>query len=118
MREVMKMSTEAKMQYDLFSQLKTSLEDAPRDQIFLASYVKELEKVRNEEDIFIRLGLGNASVGGVSRGTGPYIVSVVSELYEPLEAAQKIEIRKWWHDKLRREAEQSQDLRTRLARLI
>lgn len=111
------MSTEPKMQPDLFEQLRTSLEDVPQCYAFLADYVRELEKFRNEEDVFIRLGVGNASVGGQTRGTGPYAVSVFSELYEPLDADQKIAIRKWWHERMRTEAGQFTDLRTRLSKI-
>ncbi len=111
------MSTQARMQPGAFERLKNTLEDAPRDHGFLAEYVRELELLRHEEDVFRRLALENASSGGAYRGTGPFVVSVVSELYEPLDAERKLEIRHWWHEKVRGEANQLDDLGPRLSRL-
>ncbi len=112
------MSTQAKLQGDPFEQLKTALAHAPRGYAFLAGYVGELEHNRSEEDVFIRLAFENASAGGSfpSQG-GSFIVSVFSELYEPLDAERKLEIRRWWHEKVRGEANQFPDLKGRLSRL-
>ena len=100
-----------------FERLKTILEDAPRNYGVLAEYVGKLEHDRLEEDIFLRLAFENASAGGAYDGTGPFVVSIMSELYEPLDPARKIEIRRWWHHKMRGEANQFDDLRTRLCSL-
>jgi len=78
--------------------------------------VRELELRRQEEDVFLRLAFQNAG-GGAYRGTGPFVVIVVSELYEPIDAERKLEIRQWWHEKVRREANQFDDLRMRLSGL-
>lgn len=110
------MSTEAKMQPDPLAQLKWALEDAPRDYDYLAEYVEELELYRQEEDIFLRLAFRNASAGGAYRRTGPFVVRVVSELYKPLDAEHQLEIRRGWHKKVRREADQFDDLKTRLSK--
>ena len=110
------MNTQAKIQPDAFEQLKSTLEDAPWNYDFLAEYVRELELRRQEQDVFLRLAFQNAS-GGAYRGTGPFVVSVVSELYEPIDAERKLEIRQWWHEKVRREANQFDDLRMRLSGL-
>lgn len=72
---------------------------------------------REDEDIFLRLAFQNSSSGGSYRGTGPFIVSVVSEMYEPLDAERKLEIRQWWHEKVRGEASEFDDLRTQLSKL-
>jgi hypothetical protein len=106
-----------KLQPDDFERLKTILQDAPRGYGFLAGYVGELEHDRDEEDIFLRLAFENASAGGAFHGTGPFVVSVRSELYEPLDAKRKLEIRRWWHEMVRREANQLDDLRARLSDL-
>ena len=111
------MITRPKVQPDHLQRLKTSLEDAPRNYDFLAEYVRELEICREDEDIFLRLAFQNSSSGGSYRGTGPFIVSVVSEMYEPLDAERKLEIRQWWHEKVWREANQFDDLRTQLSKL-
>ena len=111
------MSAQTKLQPDPFERLKKILEDTPRDYGFLAEYVGELEHNRVEEDIFLRLAFENASVGGAHDGTGPFIVSIVSELYEPLDPDRKLEIRRWWHDKMRGEVNQFDDLRARLRSL-
>ena len=109
------MTTQVKLQPDPFEKLKKILEDAPRNYDFLAGYVKELEHNRLEEDVFVRLAFENANDSGA--GTGPFIVSVYSELYEPLNAERKLEIRQWWHEKVWREANQFDDLRTQLSKL-
>jgi len=107
-----------KLQPDPFEQLKMTLEDAPRGYGFLAEYVKELEQHQHEEDIFIHLAFEKASAGGAfsSRGSSS-IVSVFSELYDPLDAEHKLEIRGWWHEMVRGKANRFNDLKTRLSRL-
>jgi len=107
------MSTQAKLQPDHLQKLKKTLEDAPRSYDFLAEYVRELEICRH----FLRLAFRNSSGGASYRGTGPFIVSVVSEVYEPLDAERKLEIRQWCHEKVWREADQFDDLRTQLSRI-
>jgi hypothetical protein len=111
------MNAEAQAKPDPFEHLKSILSDAPRGRDFLAEYVGELEHHRDEEDIFRRLAFRNAPVGAGYSGADRLIVSVVSEVYEPLNFDQKTEIRRWWHEKVRRDAEDFTDLRTRLFRL-
>src|SRR6202163_5145228 len=105
------MSAQPKLQPDHLQKLKTTLEDAPRNHDFLAEYVRELEICRQEEDIFLRLAFRHSSSGGSNRGTAPFIVSIVSEMYEPLDAERKLEIRQWGHEKVWGEANQFDDLR-------
>ena len=111
------MNAKTQMKLDPVEQLKPILSDAPRGRDFLAEYVGELEHHRNEEDIFIRLAFRNVHPGGAYSGSDRFVVSAVSELYEPLNSDQKIEIRRRWHEKVRRDAEDFTDLRTRLFRL-
>ena len=111
------MNTQPKLQPDNFERLKNILDDAPRNYGFLAEYVGELEHYRLEEDIFLRLAFENVSSGGAHDGTGPFVASIVSELYEPIDAERKLEIRRWWHERTRREANQYDDLRMRLSSL-
>jgi hypothetical protein len=108
-------NTTAQPQLDPVERLKSTLNDAPRNREFLTRYVTEAERHRHEEDVFLRLAFDNATPGGV--GSGPWIVSVVSELYEPLNPEQKAEVRRWWHEKMGREANQYESLRTRLSRI-
>jgi len=117
-KEVMEVSTQAKMQPGPFEQLKAILEDASWNHDSLADYVRELERHAKEDDVFLRLAFENASSGGGAySGRGLLITSVVSELYEPLDADHKLEIRRWWHEKVRRETNQFDDLRARLYKL-
>src|ERR1700676_4179648 len=111
------MSAQPKLQPDHLQKLKTTLEDAPRNYDFLAEYVRELEICRQEEDIFLRLAFRNSNSGGANRSKGPFFVSIFSEMYEPLDAERKLEIRQWWHEKVWREANQFDDLRTQLSKL-
>jgi hypothetical protein len=106
-------SPQAKLQPDPVEQLQKILEELPRGYGFLAAYVRELELHRDEDDVFRRLAFGNA-IGGAF---GSFIVNVFSELYEPLEDERKLEIRQWWHGKVRGEASQFDDLRTRLFKI-
>jgi hypothetical protein len=110
-------SAQSKLQPEPFERLKKILADAPRGYGFLSEYVGELEHNRREDDIFLRLAFENASSGGAHDGTDPFVVSIVSELYEPLDGERKLEIRRWWHEKVRAEANQFDDLRTRLSDL-
>ena len=104
------------MQPDPIERLRSALADTPRNLDFLAEYVSELERQRNEEDIFRPLAFRDAYFGGAE--TGPLVLSVFSELYEPLSAGDKIEIRRWWHEKAHREAHHYDDLRMRLVLAI
>jgi len=98
--------------------LKKELEDAPRSHEFLSEYVRELELHRNEEDIFIRLAFQNVSAGGAYGRGGTFVTSAYSEIYDqPLDVNQKRELRRWWHDKVQREAERHEDLHARLAKV-
>jgi hypothetical protein len=111
-------STQPKLQPDPFEQLKATLEDSPRSYGFLSEYVKALEWQHHEEDIFTRLAFENASAGGASHGrSSSVVVSILTELYEPLDADQKLEIRNWWHEMVRGKANQFNDLKSRLTRL-
>jgi hypothetical protein len=112
------MSTPAKLQPDPFEQLKKILEDAHRGHDFLAEYVGELERRRNEEDVFIRRAFENVSVGGAIGRGDTFIVSLMSELYDPLDAEHKLEMRRWWHENVRAEASQFDDLKTRLTKIV
>jgi len=111
------MNAQAKTQQDPLEYLKAALEHAPRDHHFLGEYVRELELHRQEDDVFLRLAFRYASAGGAFQGTGPLIVSIVSEMYEPLDTDRKLEVRRWWHEKARREANQYSDLAARLSKL-
>jgi hypothetical protein len=111
------MSTTTQMKPDPLEPLKAVLSGAPRDHKFLADYVRELELHRNEVDTFRRLAFENVNPGGAYGGTGTMMVSVFSQMYEPLTAPQKTEIRQWWHELVRREAEASAGLKSRLDKL-
>jgi hypothetical protein len=84
--------------------LKSILQDTPRGPDFLAEYLRELKLHRHEEDTFRRLAFRNADPGGAFRGSDRFVVSVFSEMYEPLSPAQKLEIRRWWHEMVHGEA--------------
>jgi hypothetical protein len=112
-------STHPKLQPDPLEQLKTTLEDAPRSYGFLSDYVRALEWHHHEEDIFLHHAIQNANASGAHllSGTQYFVSDVYSELYEPLDAADKLEIRRWWHEMVRGKANQFTDLRARLSKL-
>jgi len=95
--------------------LKTELSDVELGHEFLERYVHELERHRAEEDVFRRFAFEDVNAGGA--GTGPYIVSVYSELYEPLEVNEKVALRGWWHERMMTLATNFADLKLRLAKL-
>ena len=101
------------MQPDPFERLRSALEDASCNHDFLAEYVTELSRNGAEEDIFRRLAFGCAGSGGA--GAGPLMVGPFSELYEAMSLEDKAELRRWWHEKVRREAYHYDDLRARLS---
>jgi hypothetical protein len=112
-------STQAKLQPDPLEQLKMTLEDAPRSYGFLSEYVRALEWNQNEEDIFIRHAIEAANADGTHppRGAHSSLTGVLSELYEPLDADHKLEIRRWWHEMVRGKANRFTDLKARLSKL-
>jgi hypothetical protein len=112
-------STQPQLQPDPLEQLKTSLEDAPRSYGFLSDYVRALEWHQHEEDIFIHHAFENAKAGGAypPRGGTTLITSVFSELYEPLDAEHKLQIKRWWHEMVRGKANHFTDLKARLSKL-
>jgi hypothetical protein len=67
-------------------------------------------------DVSVRTLTSFESTRLVVKSTLPF-VNVFSELYEPLDAERRLEIRQWWHGKIRGEANQFDDLRMRLSRL-
>jgi len=96
------MSAKAKMRPDHFERLQSALEGAPWDHDSLAEYVTQLSQL-GEEDIFRRLGLGVSKAG------------TSAEMYEEMSAEKRAELRRWWHERARREAYHYEDLRTRLS---
>ncbi len=100
------------MKPDTFEQLKSILGDVHPDRNFLAEYVEALEHLRSEDEIFTCFAFRHASAGGSYSGYDIHIQSCDSELYQPLKTDQKMEIRGWWHDIVRREAEEFPDLKT------
>ena len=105
------MSTKASMQPDAYGQLRSALATALRSHELLAEYVTELGLHRSEEDIFRRLAFRAANL----TETGPSIASGLPELYEAMSTEAKNELRQWWHEEIRREAYQHEDLRKRLS---
>jgi hypothetical protein len=107
------MSTKASMQPDAYGQLRSALADALRSHELLAEYVTELALHRNEEDIFRRLAFRAANSAEANAGSA--IASGLPELYEAMSIEAKNELRQWWHEEIRREAYQHEDLRKRLS---
>ena len=113
------MSTQAKLQPDTLEQLKMTLEDGPRSYGFLSQYVRAQEWRQDEEDIFIQHAFQNANAGAAhSSHGGPHLAGrVFLELYEALDAENKLAIRQWWHEMVRGKANCFTDLRARLSKL-
>ena len=93
------MSPEAKMQPDAFERLRSALERQPWGHDSLAKYVSELAQDTNEEEIFRRMAFCGES----------------ADAYEALNPDDRAQLRRWWHEKIRREAYGYDDLRTRLS---
>jgi hypothetical protein len=110
-------STQAKLQPDPLDQLKTMLEDAPRSYAFLSDYVRAVEWCQPEEDIFSRLTFVNTGGGVFPRKQSSVDCDVLSRLYDSLDAGDKLDIRVWWHEMVRRKASRFQDLKSRLSKL-
>jgi hypothetical protein len=104
------MSAEARLQPNAFERLRSALTDTSWSHDFVAEYVAELSRQKGEEDIFHRLAFHSANFGGTAAGS-----SIVTGLYEALSIEDKIELRRWWHEKIRREAYNYHDLGTRLS---
>jgi hypothetical protein len=107
------MSAEARLQPNAFERLRSALKDTSWSYDFVAEYVAELSSQKGEEDIFHRLAFHSANFGGTAPASS--IVSDCSELYEAMGPGDKIELRRWWHEKIRREAYNYHDLGTRLS---
>jgi hypothetical protein len=107
------MSAEARMRLDPFEQLSAALENVPRNHDFLAEYVRELYQSVSEEDIFRRLALCCVDFGGTIASS--LSVTTASELYEALTIERRAELRRRWHENIRRESYHHDDLRARLS---
>ena len=113
------MSVGARLQPDPTERLKVALKNCCWDHDFLDKYVRELELRRTEEFIFIMLAFDDAKAGnsGAFHGGGILVTDVYSEWYEPLDISLKGEVRRWWHELVRWEANQFDDLKARLSKL-
>jgi hypothetical protein len=69
--------------------------------------------LRAEEDIFRRLAFRRINFGGAD--TGASIASAFSDLSEAMSLDDKAQLRRWWREKIRREAYHYDDLRARLS---
>lgn len=107
------MSAETRMQPEVFERLKSALENISWDRDSIAEYVTELDQRRHEEDIFHRLVLRDGNFGGAS--SAPCSVSAFSEMYDAMSVEKKAQLRRWWHEKLRRRAYYYDDLRARIS---
>jgi hypothetical protein len=107
------MSAEARLQPNAFERLRSALKDTSWSHDFVAEYVAELSRQKGEEDIFHRLAFRSANFGGTAAASS--IVDDFSGLYEAMSLDDKIELRRWWHEKIRREAYNYHDLGTRLS---
>jgi len=107
------MSAEARLQPNAFERLRSALKDTPWSYDFVAEYVAELSRQKGEEDIFHRLAFRSANFGETAAATS--VVGDCSGLYEAMALEDKIELRRWWHEKIRRQAYNYHDLGTRLS---
>ena len=114
------MSAGPRMQPDPTERLKVALKNCCWDRDYLDRYVRELELRRSEEFIFIMLAFDDAKANnsGAFHGGGILVTDVYSEWYEPLDMDLKLEVRRWWHKMVRWEADQFDELKARLSRLV
>jgi hypothetical protein len=107
------MSAEARLRPNAFERLRSALKDTSWSHDFVAEYVAELSRQKGEEDIFRRLAFRSANFGGTAAAS--LIDNDFSGLYEAMGLDDQIELRRWWHEKIRREAYNYHDLGTRLS---
>jgi hypothetical protein len=107
------MSAEARLQPNPIERLRSALKDTSWSYDLVAEYVAELSRQKGEEDIFHRLAFRSANFGGTAAASS--IVIDGSGLYESMSLDDKIELRRWWHEKIRRQAYNYHDLGTRLS---
>ena len=93
------MSAEPRMQPDAFEQIRSTLESEAWNHDSLAEYVSDVAQSRGEEEIFRRMAFRNTA----------------AEAYEALQPDDQARLRQWWHDRIRREAYDYEDLGTRLS---
>ena len=104
------MSAEARRQPDPFERFASELEKARWEHDFLAEYVDQLSKQKHEDDVFQRMALDGPQASGSSSPA-----RILSEWYAAMNAEQKAALRRLWHDTIRREAYDHDDLRARLS---
>jgi hypothetical protein len=107
------MGADTRMQQDTLERLRAVLADKPWNRELLAQYVAELKVNGQEEQIFRRLAFCDATLGDARRDT--VAMSLSWEWYESLSPEDKMELRQWWHQKIRSEAYHYDDLRVRLS---
>jgi hypothetical protein len=93
------MPAEARMQPESFEKLRSTLEGEVWNHDSLAEYVSEMAQDRSEEEIFRDMAFRNAA----------------PETYEALEPGDQSRLRQWWHERIRREVYDHEDLRQRLS---
>ena len=104
------MTSEARMKPDPFDLLRSALEKTPCSYDFLSEYVTEVTRRGGEEDVFRRLALRSAA-----GATGASVAGDISHLYEAMNSEKKRQLWQWWHEKIRRELYQHEDLGKRLS---
>lgn len=107
------MTAEARMQPEPFERLRSALAATSRSHEFLTEYVTRVSQQHGEEDIFHRMVLGSSTSGAPPAADS--VPKDFSELYNAMPPEHKTEVRRWWHETIRREAYHHDDLRRRLS---
>lgn len=105
------MSAETRMQPDPLERFRSELENARWSREFLANYVSAVSQEKHEDDIFRRMAFELPELAENAQSS----TDRLSKLYEAVAPDQRAELRKCWHDRIRREAYRYDDLRTRLS---
>ena len=105
------MSAKARRQAGSLEQVRAAVEGMSWNHDFLAEYVNALGYQSQEEDLFRRLAFRSAEPSAADAK----IANSLSELYDAMSSEDKSALRQCWHEKVRREAYEHDDLRARLA---
>jgi hypothetical protein len=110
------MSMEARMQPEPFERLRSALEDPPWNHDLLSEYVTALGQDKGEEDVFLRMAFRCVNPEGAGASIPSALIpSACSGLYEAMSIEDRTKLRRWWHEKILREAHQHDDLGARLS---
>ncbi len=107
------MSSDARMQPDPLERLRSALLDRSWSYDFLDTYVSHVDEDRHEEEIFCLLAFKSEDSGPAT--DGDFAGRNLRDSYEAMSSVERLNLRRSWHERARREAFRHDDLRMRLS---